>query len=77
MQFGNWEINKKERLILQAFGRVSSMLKDNNMPTILKRKIYNQCTPPIATYSSETGNLKKGNINAEHKLEKKITQKNT
>ena len=53
------EIKRRINLGWQAFGRASSTFKNQKIPLILKRKVYNQCILPIVTYGAETWNLTK------------------
>ena len=53
------EIKRRITLGWQAFGRASSTFKNNKIPLILKRRVYNQCILPIVTYGAETWNLTK------------------
>ena len=48
------EIKRRITLGWQAFGRASVIFKNNEIPTCLKRQVYNQCIIPTVTYGSET-----------------------
>ena len=53
------EIKRRITLGWQAFGRASAIFKNKEIPTCLKRQVYNQCIIPTVTYGSETWNLTK------------------
>ena len=53
------EIKRRITLGWQAFGRASAIFKNKEIPTYLKRQVYNQCIIPTVTYGSETWNLTK------------------
>ena len=53
------EIKCRITLGWQAFGRASAIFKNKEIPTCLKRQVYNQCIIPTVTYGSETWNLTK------------------
>ena len=61
MQTASKEHEIKRRITLgwQAFGRASAIFKNKEIPTCLKRQVYNQCIIPTVTYGSETWNLTK------------------
>ena len=53
------EIKRRITLGWQAFGRASAIFKNKEIPTCLKRQVYNECIIPTVTYGSETWNLTK------------------
>ena len=53
------EIKRRITLGWHAFGRASAIFKNKEIPTCLKRQVYNQCIIPTVTYGSETWNLTK------------------
>ena len=53
------EIKRRITLGWQAFGRASAIFNNKEIPTCLKRQVYNQCIIPKVTYGSETWNLTK------------------
>ena len=53
------EIKRRITLGWQAFGRASAIFKNKEIPTCLKRQVYNQCIIPTVTYGSETWNSTK------------------
>ena len=53
------EIKLRITLGWQAFGGASAIFKNKEIPTCLKRQVYNQCIIPTVTYGSETWNLTK------------------
>ena len=53
------EIKRRITLGWQAFGRASAIFINKEIPTCLKRQVYNQCIIPTVTYGSETWNLTK------------------
>ena len=53
------EIVRRITLGWQAFGRASSIFKNDKIAMILKRKVYDQCILPTVTYGAETWNLTK------------------
>ena len=53
------EIKRRITLGWQAFGRASSTFKNQKIPLVLKRRVYNQCILPTVTYGAETWNLTK------------------
>lgn len=48
------EIKRRIKLTWAAFGKLSFILKDKNIPMHLKRKTYDSCILPVATYGLET-----------------------
>ena len=53
------EIKRRITLGCKSFGRASAILKNKDMPIVLKRQVYDQCILPTVTYGSETWNLTK------------------
>lgn len=48
------EFTRRIRLSWAAFGKLSFILKDQNIPINLKRKTFNACVLPVMTYGLET-----------------------
>jgi hypothetical protein len=48
------EIKRRTQLSWAAFGKLSFILKDRKIPIHLKRKTYDTCILPVATYGLET-----------------------
>lgn len=48
------EIPRRVGLTWSVFGKLQYVLTDKTIPVHLKRKIYNRCNLPVATYSLET-----------------------
>lgn len=48
------EIKRRTQLTWAAFGKLSYILKDKDVSIYLKRKVYNSCILPVATYGLET-----------------------
>lgn len=53
------EIKRRITLGWQAFGRVSAIFRNKDIPIILKRQVYGQCLLPTVSYGSETWNITK------------------
>ena len=53
------EIKRRITMGWQSFGRASSIFKNQNIPIIQKRQVYDQCITPTVTYGAETWNLTK------------------
>ena len=51
------EINRRIGLTWSAFGMLRYILKDETIPINLKRKVYESCILPVATYGLETMTL--------------------
>ena len=51
------EINRRIGLTWAAFGRLRYILKDETIPINLKRKVYESCILPVATYGLKTMTL--------------------
>lgn len=56
------EIGRRIGLTWTAFGKLSNTLK-SNIPTCLKKKVFNQCVLPVLTYGAETLTLTKKTVN--------------
>lgn len=48
------EIKRRIQQTWAAFGKLSFIFKDKNIPIYLKRKTYDSCILPVATYGLET-----------------------
>ena len=48
------EINRRISLTWAAFGRLRYILKDGTIPINLKKKVYESCILPVATYGFKT-----------------------
>ena len=48
------KIKRRITLGWQAFGRAISTFKNNKIPLVLKRRVYNQCILPKVTYGAKT-----------------------
>ena len=57
------EINRRIGLTWAAFGRLRYILKDGTIPINLKRKVYESCILPVATYGLETMTLPERSAN--------------
>lgn len=57
------EINRRTGLAWAAFSRMAYILKNHDVPISLKRKIYNTCILPVATYGLETVTMTHANAN--------------
>lgn len=57
------EITRRIGLTWAVFGRLSYILREPKIPINLKRKVYNTCVLPVATYGLETASLTKGSAN--------------
>ena len=53
------EIKRRITMGWQSFGRASSIFKNQDIPIIQKRQVYDQCITPTVTYGAETWNLTK------------------
>ena len=51
------EIKRRIESCWQAFGRASSIFKNKDIPIILKRQVYDQCTLSVVTYGAEVVEL--------------------
>ena len=59
------EVRRRIQLAWVKFGKLSIILRDENLPISLKRQIFNQCIIPVLSYGAETWATTK-------KLEKKL-----
>ena len=57
------EINRRIGLTWAAFGMLRCILKDGTIPINLKRKVYESCLLPVATYGLETMTLTERSLN--------------
>ncbi|CAG4950935.1 unnamed protein product [Colias eurytheme] len=57
------EVDRRIQLGWAAFGKLSDVFKDKQIPTFLKRRTFEQCILPVMTYASETWTLTKHLVN--------------
>lgn len=69
------EISRRIGLAWAAFGKLQYIFK-TNIPTCLKRKVFDQCVLPVLTYGAETLTLTKKTVNkvriAQRKMERSM-----
>lgn len=51
------EVTRRVSLMWAAFGNLAHKLKNTNIPINLKRKVFDSCILPVATYGMETATL--------------------
>lgn len=56
------EIHRSIRLGWAAFGKLSYIIKNQNIPLELRSKVYNQFILPVLTYGAQTWALTKANV---------------
>lgn len=54
------EITRRVKLTWAAFGKLKHVLQNPDIPIHLKRKVYDMCILPVATYGLETISITKG-----------------
>ena len=48
------EVNRRIQLAWAKFGKLSFILRDENLPMSLKKQLFNQCIIPVLSYGAET-----------------------
>lgn len=56
------ESKRRSKLAWAAFGKLSFILRSNNIQQHLKTKVFNQCILPIMTYGTENWSLTKAHL---------------
>lgn len=66
------EHTRRIRLTRAAFEKFRYIFKEQKFPINLKRKVFNTCVLPVATYGQETATLTKGSGNRMRTCQKAI-----
>ncbi|PIK46507.1 endonuclease-reverse transcriptase [Apostichopus japonicus] len=48
------EVNRRIQLAWVKFGKLSFIFRDQDLPTSLKKQVFNQCIIPVLSYGAET-----------------------